>query len=81
MDLGREGPCQLSRLGSDCLENSSAEETLGVLVCSKLSLSQQWALAAGMANSILGCANRSTTSRVREEIILLYSALTRLHLE
>ena len=64
-----------------CLGNSSAEETLGVLVCSELSLSQQWALAARMANSVLGCANRSTISRVREGITLLYSALTRLHLE
>ncbi|KAK4824981.1 LOW QUALITY PROTEIN: hypothetical protein QYF61_022507 [Mycteria americana] len=52
MDLGREVPCQQSRLGPGCLGNSSGEETLGVLVCSELRQSQQWALAAGMAISI-----------------------------
>lgn len=42
---------QWSRLGPGRLWSSSAEETLGVLVGSEESLSQQWALAAGMANN------------------------------
>lgn len=48
---------------------------------SELNMIQQYALAAMKANSILGSNNCSTASRLREVIILCYSAHTRLHLE
>jgi len=68
-------------LGEEWLESSPAERDLGVLACSRLSKSQQRALAARRANCIPRCIKHSTTSQSQEVVILLYSALVRPHLE
>ena len=68
-------------LGANQLESSSAEMDLGVLVHTKLIMSQKYALAAKAAKGILGCIRQRVASRSREVILPFYSALARLHLE
>ncbi|GAB0188372.1 mitochondrial enolase superfamily member 1 [Grus japonensis] len=81
LHLGRGNPGYTYRLGDETLETSHAERDLGVLVNSKLNMSQQCAQAAREANRILGCIKNSIASRSREGIVPLYTALVRPHLK
>ena len=80
LHLGRNNQRAQYRLGSVWLGSSLAERDLGVLV-DKLNTSQPCDAAATKANLIVGCMCRGITSRDRDVIIPLYSALVSLHLE
>ena len=70
LHLQQKNPLQLYRLGTVWLKSSFPEQDLEALADRKLNISQQCALAA-KADSVLGCINRSSASRMSKVIISL----------
>jgi len=82
LHLAKNNPVYQCMLGAGRLEDSFAEEDLGLLVGQQADhMSQRCVLVARKATGILGCVRRSIDNRVSKVILPLYSALVRLHLE
>ena len=80
MHLGRNNPRYQCRLGTDLLESSVGERDLGVLVDSRVAVSQHCAAVAKNASGILECIGRGAVNRARGVLLLFHSALVRPHL-
>ncbi|KAK4825525.1 hypothetical protein QYF61_000038 [Mycteria americana] len=66
LHLGRNNPMHQYMLGATQLEGSLAENNLGVLVDTKLNMSQQCALAAKVASGILGSIRKKALPAERQ---------------
>ena len=63
LHLGKRNQMHNYKMGDTWLSNTTNEKDLGIVVDHKLNMSQQCDAAATKANDILGCINKSITSK------------------
>ncbi|KAF7249028.1 Gamma-aminobutyric acid receptor subunit alpha-6 [Varanus komodoensis] len=68
-------------MGNMWWNRTEKEKDLRVIVDSRLNMSQQCDAATKRANAILGCINRSITSKSQVVVVPLYSSLIKPHVE
>lgn len=76
LPLGRNNRIHQYTLGADWADKQLCREDLGLLL-EKLTISQQYVLVVKQANSRLSCVRKSVTSRSKEVILPICSALVR----
>ena len=79
--LGKNNTRHQYRLGTELLESSRGKRDPGVLVDSRVTMSQHCALVAKKTNGILRYTTRDVVSRSREVLLPHCSALVRPHLQ
>ena len=57
------------------------EKNLGITISADMKVSEQFGIAASHGNQILGLIRRNITYKKKEQIIPLYKAIVRPHLE
>ena len=81
LHVGKNKPRVQHRLGSTWLGSSSVERDQGVLVDSKLNVSEQCAALASKANRMLRCIYKGIASTDKGVTVPFYSVLPRPHRE
>ncbi|KAJ7404318.1 rna-directed dna polymerase from mobile element jockey-like [Willisornis vidua] len=80
LHLGQDNPKHMYRLGGEWIK-ASPKKDLEMSVYEKLDMTKQSVLAAQKANHVLGSIKSHMASRLREVILLFFSALMRPHRE
>lgn len=74
-------PMQTYRLGAQCLQTCVEEKDVGVFIDAQMNMSQLCVQVAKKVSGILACIRDRASSRSREMIIPMYSALVRRDLQ
>ena len=81
LHLGRRNPRYEYNMGDRTLETATEEKDLGVIIDDKLKFHKHTEVQANKANKVLGLLRRSFETLDNENLVWLFKALVRPHLE
>jgi hypothetical protein len=81
MHVGRSNHRHDYHMGGQPLAKVTDEKDLGIIICSDLKPSKQCTAAANKANKMLGMIKRNITYKTKYNVLKLYNAFVRPHLE